>query len=82
MPPGFAEWQDEEGRKLLDAAVTTVREAASDAGAEVEVSTDMVAGPAIPVGRVPARSTEPRGFRQGPRAGAGPEPASAGSRYP
>lgn len=49
MPPGFAEWQDEEGRKLLDTAVTTVREAASDAGAEVEVSTDMVAGPAIPV---------------------------------
>ncbi len=49
MPPGFAEWQDEEGRKLLDAAVTTVQEAATDAGAEVEVSTDMVAGPAIPV---------------------------------
>lgn len=49
MPPGFAEWQDEEGRKLLDTAVNTVQEAASDAGAEVEVSTEMVTGPAIPV---------------------------------
>jgi nucleotide-binding universal stress UspA family protein len=45
MPPGFMEWQDEEGRRLLDSAVKTVEEA----GAEVEVSTDMVSGPAVPV---------------------------------
>jgi nucleotide-binding universal stress UspA family protein len=45
MPPGFMEWQDEEGRRLLDSAVKTVAEA----GAQVEVSTDMVSGPAVPV---------------------------------
>ena len=45
MPPGFMEWQDEDGRRLLDSAVKTVEEA----GAEVEVSTDMVSGPAVPV---------------------------------
>jgi nucleotide-binding universal stress UspA family protein len=45
MPPGFMEWQDEEGRRLLDGAVKTVEEA----GAQVEVSTDMVSGPAVPV---------------------------------
>jgi nucleotide-binding universal stress UspA family protein len=45
MPPGFMEWQDEEGRRLLDSAVKTVEEA----GAQVEVSTDMVSGPAVPV---------------------------------
>jgi nucleotide-binding universal stress UspA family protein len=45
MPPGFMEWQDEDGRRLLDSAVKTVEEA----GAQVEVSTDMVSGPAVPV---------------------------------
>jgi len=45
MPPGFMEWQEEEGRRLLDGAVKTVEEA----GAQVEVSTDMVSGPAVPV---------------------------------
>jgi nucleotide-binding universal stress UspA family protein len=45
MPPGFMEWQDEEGRRLLDSAVKTVEEA----GAQVEVSTDIVSGPAVPV---------------------------------
>lgn len=45
MPPGFMEWQDEEGRRLLDSAVKTVEEA----GAQVEVSTDMVSGSAVPV---------------------------------
>jgi nucleotide-binding universal stress UspA family protein len=45
MPPGFMEWQDEEGRRLLDSAVKTVEEA----GAQVEVSTEMVSGPAVPV---------------------------------
>lgn len=45
MPPGFMEWQEEEGRRLLDGAVKTVEEA----GAQVGVSTDMVSGPAVPV---------------------------------
>lgn len=45
MPPGFREWQDEDGRRLLDSAVKTVEEV----GAQVEVSTDMVSGPAVPV---------------------------------
>ena len=45
MPPGFMEWQDEEGRRLLDSAVKTVEEA----GAQVEVSTEMVSGSAVPV---------------------------------
>ena len=49
MPPGFAEWQDEEGRKLLDNALKTVEEAGRDTGADIEVSTDMVSGPAVPV---------------------------------
>jgi nucleotide-binding universal stress UspA family protein len=44
MPSGFMEWQEEEGRRLLDSAVKTVEEA----GAQVEVSTDMVSGPAVP----------------------------------
>ena len=46
MPPGFMEWQDEEGRKLLDNAVKTAQEAVE--GAHVEVSTDMVSGSAVP----------------------------------
>jgi len=45
MPPGFMEWQDEEGRRFLDSAVKTVEEA----GAQVEVSTDMISGPAVPM---------------------------------
>jgi nucleotide-binding universal stress UspA family protein len=45
MPPGFMEWQDEEGRRLLDSAVKTVEEV----GAQIEVSTEMVSGPAVPV---------------------------------
>lgn len=49
MPPGFMEWQDEEGRKLLDDAAKTVRDAASDAAAEVEVSAEMLAGSPVPV---------------------------------
>ena len=44
MPSGFMEWQEEEGRRLLDSAVKTVEEA----GAQVEVSTDLVSGPAVP----------------------------------
>ncbi len=47
MPAGYAEWQEEEGRMLLDAALKTVQEAGG--GTPVEVSTDMVAGSSVPV---------------------------------
>lgn len=47
MPPGYLQWQEEEGRTLLDAALKTVEEATR--GARVEVTTEMVAGPSVPV---------------------------------
>lgn len=46
MPPGFVEWQEEEGRKLLEAAVKTAEEAT--AGSGVEISSEMIAGPSVP----------------------------------
>lgn len=49
MPSGYLQWQEEAGRKLLDEAAETVRAAVADfPGAHVEVTTDMVAGPAVP----------------------------------
>jgi nucleotide-binding universal stress UspA family protein len=48
MPPGFIQWQEEEGRTLLDNAVRTVKEAAGT-GADIEVTTDLVSGSAVPV---------------------------------
>ncbi len=47
MPPGYLQWQEEEGRALLDTALKTVEEAAGDT--RIEVTTEMVAGPAVPV---------------------------------
>ena len=47
MPPGYLQWQEEEGRALLDTALKTVEEAAGDS--RIEVTTEMVAGPAVPV---------------------------------
>ena len=47
MPPGYLQWQEEEGRKLLDSARSTVQEAVGSA--HVEVSTEMVSGPSVPV---------------------------------
>jgi len=47
MPPGYLQWQEEEGRTLLDAALKTVEEATR--GTRVEVTTEMVAGPSVPV---------------------------------
>lgn len=47
MPPGYLQWQEDEGRKLLEAARETVTEAVR--GASVEVSTDMLSGPSVPV---------------------------------
>lgn len=50
MPAGYLDWQEEQGRKLLEDARTTVEEAVRDTGgaAHVEVSTEMVSGPAVP----------------------------------
>jgi nucleotide-binding universal stress UspA family protein len=50
MPAGYLQWQEEQGRKLLENARTTVEEALGDVrgDAHVEVSTEMVSGPAVP----------------------------------
>lgn len=50
MPAGYLQWQEEQGRKLLEDARTTVEEALADVrgDAHVEVSTEMVDGPAVP----------------------------------
>lgn len=45
MPPGYVEWQQGEGRKILDAALQTARDAGGDS---LEISSDMVAGPPVP----------------------------------
>jgi nucleotide-binding universal stress UspA family protein len=47
MPAGYLDWQEEAGAKLLEAARATVEQAVGDT--PVEVSTDMIAGPAVPV---------------------------------
>ena len=44
MPSGFLKWQEEEGRKVLDAALVTARAAAPD----IQISTELVAGPSVP----------------------------------
>ncbi len=44
MPAGYLQWQQEEGRKTLDAASATAVEAAGD----VEISTELVSGPSVP----------------------------------
>jgi nucleotide-binding universal stress UspA family protein len=47
FPAGYVDWQEEEGAKLLDGARATVEDAVGDVC--VEVTTDMIAGPAVPV---------------------------------
>lgn len=44
MPAGYVQWQEGEGRKVLDAALATAKEAAGD----LEISTEIVAGPSVP----------------------------------
>lgn len=44
MPEGYLQWQQEEGRKTLDAAVATAMAASED----VQVSTELVSGPSVP----------------------------------
>jgi nucleotide-binding universal stress UspA family protein len=46
MPPGYLKWQEEEGQKVLAAALETVREATKDH--PIEVTSEMVSGPAVP----------------------------------
>jgi len=46
LPVGYLDWQEEAGVKLLDGARATVEDAVGDG---VEVTTDMIAGPAVPV---------------------------------
>lgn len=46
MPPGYLEWQQEEGRTLLDGALQTAREAVGNSA--LDTSTAMVDGPAVP----------------------------------
>ena len=49
IPAGYLEWQSEEGRTLLAAAVTTAEESALLIGkGPIAVTTEMVAGPSVP----------------------------------
>ena len=44
MPAGYLNWQEDEGRKVLDAMTQTAREAAPD----LAISTEMISGPSVP----------------------------------
>ena len=46
VPPGYMDWLEEDGRKLLEAARATAADAAGDT--RLEISTDMVFGAAVP----------------------------------
>jgi nucleotide-binding universal stress UspA family protein len=46
MPPGYLQWQEDEGQKILESARKTVADATGDE--PVEVSAEMVSGPAVP----------------------------------
>ncbi|MBU3686209.1 MAG: universal stress protein [Mycobacterium sp.] len=46
MPPGYLEWQQEQGRGLLDAAEQTAREAAGQTA--LDITSEMVSGPSVP----------------------------------
>ncbi|MCI4675108.1 universal stress protein [Candidatus Mycolicibacterium alkanivorans] len=46
MPPGYLQWQEEAGQKILDAGRETVAEATKDH--PVEVTSEMVTGPTVP----------------------------------
>ena len=48
MPPGFLQWQEDEGRKILDAAAKAAADAAKQAGKDVAISHEMLSGPSIP----------------------------------
>jgi nucleotide-binding universal stress UspA family protein len=46
MPAGYLQWQEDSGREILDSASRTVAEATKEH--PVEVTTEMVSGPAVP----------------------------------
>ena len=46
MPPGYLQWQEDEGRKVLESARATVEEATR--GSAVEISSEMVSGSTVP----------------------------------
>jgi nucleotide-binding universal stress UspA family protein len=46
VPQGYLQWQEESGQRILDSACKTVAEATKDH--PVEVSSEMVSGPAVP----------------------------------
>ncbi|WP_099020522.1 universal stress protein [Mycolicibacterium palauense] len=47
MPPEYAQWQDRQGRKMLDEAAEVAKAAAEDRGG-VRVHTEMPVGPTLP----------------------------------
>jgi nucleotide-binding universal stress UspA family protein len=47
LPATYLEWQEGAGRTLLDATLATAKESAGGAG--IEITTEMVSGPPIPV---------------------------------
>jgi hypothetical protein len=47
MPPSYLQWQEGQGAELLERSLATVREAAGET--PLEVTTEMVSGPAVPV---------------------------------
>jgi len=46
IPPGYLQWQEDEGRKVLTAALKTVQEATK--AKPIDVTSEMVTGPAVP----------------------------------
>ena len=46
MPPGYLKWQEEEGQKLLAAALETATEATEEH--PIEITSEMVSGPPVP----------------------------------
>ncbi len=47
MPPGYAQWQQEQGTAILDAA-SRVADAAASGGRGVEIHTELPTGPSVP----------------------------------
>jgi nucleotide-binding universal stress UspA family protein len=48
MPPGYLQWQEGEGRKILDAAVEVAAAATKQAAKDVNISHEMLSGSSIP----------------------------------
>ena len=92
MPSGYLQWQEESGREILDSACKTVAEATKDH--PVEVTTEMVSGPAVPTlvepvqGCTAGRGRLPRSRCAGPRSArfgqhrVGPSRALPGGDHP